>query len=69
MQNQALRIALGTWQSTAISNLQVEANIVPLNLYIQQQCIIQYYKIRTMGPTNKTYELLFNNEDIRNLQW
>ena len=66
IQNTALRLALGVWKSTRIANLQVEANVTPIILFIHQQSINYYYKMKSLGPNNRLYQQLFNNEDIRN---
>ena len=69
VQNQALRIALGTWQNTNIAYLQVESNVEPIKLHLQQLSIIQYFKTKSMGPTNKTHDIIFGNEDHRDLHY
>ena len=51
IQNAALRLALGVWRSTRIPNLQVEANVVPVKLFIKQQIIDHYLKLKAQGPT------------------
>ena len=68
IQNEALRIALGAWKSTRIQSLQVEANVIPIKLYIQQQSISTYYKLKAMGPTHPVHQQIFNNE-LRNKLW
>ena len=65
IQNAALRLALGVWKSTRIPNLQVEANVVPVKLFIKQQSINLYFKLKAMGPNNSVHQQIFNNEDIR----
>ena len=68
IQNTALRIALGLWRSTRISHLQVEANMIPIRYYIQQQSISLYYKIMASGPTDAVHKLIFAN-DLENKTW
>ncbi|CAL4061386.1 unnamed protein product [Meganyctiphanes norvegica] len=69
LQNTALRIAIGAWRSTRICNLQVEANVVPITLYIQQQSISLYYKMKAKGPTHPVHTHIFNPNHRRNLVW
>ena len=47
VQNMALRVATGAWNSTYIPALQCEANTIPLDIYIKGQSIKYYYKIKT----------------------
>ena len=56
IQNQALRIALGAWRSTRTTSLQVEANTAPLKLYIEQQSINLYHKLKAKGPSHPVYQ-------------
>ncbi|CAL4061132.1 unnamed protein product [Meganyctiphanes norvegica] len=69
LQNTALRIAIGAWRSTRICNLQVEANVVPITFYIQQQSISLYYKMKAKGPTHPVHTHIFNPNHRRNLVW
>ena len=66
IQNSALRVALGTWRSTRVANMQTETNVEPLKLHIQQQSITQYYKIKAMGPNNNVHAQIFNDNEIEN---
>ena len=69
VQNMALRIATGAWKSTYIPALQSEANIPPLDIYLQNQCIKYYYKIKTQQENNAVKKQIFNNDNIRNKIW
>ena len=55
IQNSALRAALGAWKNTNTAALQTEANIPPLRLFIEQQGIKLYYKIKAQGPDHEIY--------------
>ena len=69
IQNAALRTALGAWRSTNISALHAEANVVPLNLYIQQQGIKLYYKLKAQGPEHVVHNLIFDDRELMDREW
>ena len=69
IQNSALRVSLGAWRTSNVSALQVEANVVPLLLFIQEQGIKYYYKVLAQGPGHMVHDLIINDRDILNRVW
>ena len=65
LQNNSLRLAVGAWKSTQVPNLQIEANIAPIKLYIHQQSIILFYRIKALGPSHPVHQI-FHDIDVRN---
>ena len=49
--------------------LHVEANVVPLRLFLQEQGIRYYNKLLAQGPEHIVHKLLFNDRDIENRVW
>ncbi|CAL4145460.1 unnamed protein product, partial [Meganyctiphanes norvegica] len=69
VQNMALRIATGAWNNTQISTLQCEANMPPLDLYLQAQSIKYYYKLKNKQESHPVKEQIFNDRTIINKIW
>ena len=69
IQNDAIRLATGAWNSTYIPSLLSEANVIPLDLFIQAQAIKQYYKLKIQTGNFPITEQIFNDDTIRNKLW
>ena len=69
IQNAALRIATGAWRNTTIEALQVEANILPLEIYLETQNLKYYFKLKSLGITHPVSSQIFNDERTENKIW
>ena len=68
IQNTALRISLGARKTTPITSLQIEANIPPLTLYIEELCCKYYFKLRTL-PNEHPTSTIIDDEEVRDKNW
>ena len=69
IQNTALRIATGAWRNTCIPALQVEANLMPLKIYLEAQNLKHYYKIKAFGQSHPVHSQIFNDMRIQDKIW
>ena len=69
IQNAALRVATGAWNSTYIPSLQSEANIIPLELHLQAQSIKYYYKLKYQKQNHPVKHQISNIDNLRNKVW
>ena len=66
VQNQGLRLATGCMKTTYIPALQAEANVIPLDIYIKQQAIKYYYKLKIQDDEHCIKEMVFNDNRNEN---
>ena len=59
IQNMALRICLGTFRTSPMQSLYVEANEPPLYLRFDKLCIQYALQLRS-NPDNPAYDVVFN---------
>ena len=64
IQNQGIRIATGCLKPTFIPALQAEANVIPLDIYIKQQAIKYYYRIKIQEEGHCIKDIIFNDENL-----
>ena len=69
IENTALRIATGAWNNTNIAALHVEANIVPIKTYLEEQSLKYYFKLRSFGQQHPVNSQIFNDENTQGKIW
>ena len=69
IQNATLRLAIGAWNSTFLPALHCEANVVPLQILIEEQTLKHYYEVKSIGLQHPLHDQIFNDIRTRNKVW
>ena len=68
IQNAALRIATGALMSTPILSLQCEAQVPPLKIFIEKQCLISYYRLMSKNESHPVRKYILK-EPENQINW
>ena len=69
VQNAALRVALGARRSSPIPALQIEANIPPLKIHLNQINSIYYLKSKAQGNSHPLIQEILQDASVENKNW